>query len=128
MNYSTALTKYLKFNRDVIENPKSHFGPNYEAVFNCWSFFDTLTKTQKSLLRLKYETRDESGYSSKVFDAFRHNANIYNPYSARMRVANLSQFVEDNMSFAMITYEIIGMDILLDQGHSLYFIPMLENL
>jgi hypothetical protein len=120
MTHSTALTKYLKFNRDVIENPEKHFGPNYEAVFNCWSFFDTLTKTQKSLLRLKHETRDERFYSSKVFDAFRINTNN--------RVANLSQFVEDNISFAMITYEIIGMDILLDKGESLSFILMLENL
>jgi hypothetical protein len=117
MTHSTALTKYLKFNRDVIENPEKHFGPNYEAVFNCWAFFDTLTEKQKDLLRSKNLSTEF--HSRRVFGAF---------HSSVVRDASLSQFLGYNMSLALITYEIIGMHILLDQGHSLYFIPLLENL
>jgi hypothetical protein len=107
MTHSTALTKYLKINRDVIENPEKHFGPNYKSVFNFWTYIDTLTQKQKELL------------SRRVFYAFHTSVD---------RDANLSQFLGYNRTCAMVTYEIIGMHILLEQGHSLYFIPLLENL
>jgi hypothetical protein len=119
MKHSTALTKYLEQNPDAIEFPESHFGPNYETVFNYWSFLDTLTQEQKDSMRGK--DRSTERYGHIVFAAF-HTA------IGRRRTANLSHFLGFNMFLAMISYEIIGMDILLEQGHSLYFIPLTENL
>jgi hypothetical protein len=118
MTYSNALTLYLRYNPDAIENPEKHFGPNYEAVFNCWSFFDTLTQEQKEELSKRGDFSPEF-YASKVFAAFRSTVG---------RKATLSDYLGGHMTCAMISYEIIGMQVLLDQGHSLYFIPLLENL
>jgi hypothetical protein len=119
MKNSTALAKYLEQNPDAIEFPEYHFGPNYETVFNYWSFLDTLTQEQKDSMRGK--DRSTERYGHIVFAAF-HTA------IERRRAANLSHFLCYNMFFAMVTYEIIGMDILLERGESLYFIPLMENL
>jgi hypothetical protein len=117
MTHPTALTYYLNNNPDAIENPEKHFGSNYESVFNFWTFFDTLTQEQKELLRSKDLSTEF--YSGKVFTAFRSTVG---------RTAVLSNYLGSHMTGAMVTYEIIGMHILLEQGHSLYFIPLLENL
>jgi hypothetical protein len=118
MTHSTALDKYLTFNRDVIENPEKHFGSNYKSVFNFWTFLDTLTQEQKEELTKRGNFSPEF-YDSKVFAAFRSTVD---------REAKLSDYLGCHMTCAMISYEIIGMQVLLDQGHSLYFIPLLENL
>jgi hypothetical protein len=118
MTYSNALAEYLRVQPDVLENPEKHFGPNYKSVFNFWTFFDTLTQEQKEELSKRGVFSPEF-YGSKVFAAFRSTVG---------REATLSDYLGGHMTCAMISYEIIGMQVLLDQGHSLYFIPLLENL
>jgi hypothetical protein len=118
MTHSKALAKYASVFPDVLERPEKLLGPNYEAVFNCWSFFDTLTQEQKEELSKKGDFSPEF-YGSKVFAAYRSTVG---------RTAVLSVYLGSHMTCAMISYEIIGMQVLLDQGHSLYFIKLLENL
>lgn len=62
MNYSPAATEAIlkRFRkhspREFMKNPESYLGPNYAAVINFWTFYDSLNEVQFRKLNLRWGT------------------------------------------------------------------------
>jgi hypothetical protein len=99
-------------NPEILTNPEKYFGPNYKTLLNFWIYWDSLTEEVKDkfywfILEIDYYILSDAVGVAK--------------YSTR-------QVLNIEYSFGFWEYEIIGMHNILDEGKSLTFIPMLENL
>ena len=110
MNHSKTLTSYIEMYPNALSNLEEYFGPNYETVLNFWSWIDTLSKEQINLIQ---ETVISHEYNNSVFDAY---AEVTNG-----RPCRLSEYT-GSYTLAMVSYEIIGMHVLLGNGQDLQYI------
>jgi hypothetical protein len=110
MNHSKTLTSYIEMYPNALSNLEKHFGPNYETVLNFWSWIDTLSKEQINLIQ---KTVISHEYNNSVFDAYNEVTN-----NGPCRLSDYT----GSYTLAMVTYEIIGMHVLLENGHNLRYI------
>jgi hypothetical protein len=99
---------------EILTNPEKYFGPNYKILLNFWIYWESLTSKQRFT------------YYSRVNKL---SADIFNEAFVVTR-----KMVEHSLSNQLLItlinleWEIIGMHEILEEGKSLTFIPLLENL
>jgi hypothetical protein len=119
--------------QDVLKHPKNFLGPNWEAVINFWLYLDTLNKERLKVVRERYLTlsREELNVAyGRACNAAQATTKYdkcagYAAYAA-IRGDYSSCFVYPAAFNA--TYELIGLDKLLENGHQPVFFPMFLNL
>ncbi len=114
-----ALSNYLK-NPEVLTNPEPFLGPNWETVLRWWLFRESLTYEQRieldrRRLAIDYITRN------RAYDLAR-NATIEVIGEYNLDAVYCSTL------YSAITYELIAMHLLLERGHQLTFVPLVNNL
>jgi hypothetical protein len=99
---------------EILINPEKYFGPNCKILLNFWIYWESLTSEQRYT------------YYSRVNKL---STDIYN--EARVlakKTAGQSLFKQLLNTLTYLEKEIVGMHEILEEGKSLTFIPLLENL
>jgi hypothetical protein len=137
----------------VSTEPQNFLGSNYQAVLDFWTLLDALTEQQCIQVIDRYNALEDStkvdGYESAWYatqDVIGHtrNGNIicYAIQDATSSVLWGCNFVRpyffnypnfENFRAALVptlktNWELIGMPKLLEEGKSLFFAPLFENL
>jgi hypothetical protein len=142
MNYSKShhnFNHHLGGDYPVLSQPEDFLGPNYEAVLNFWWYIDTLTDQQIDKLGGCYFSCDEyvrqnAWNISRDFatTAVGHSNRVATYVSTEIiPIARYEYRNTHNGAYVcakLAAYELISMDILLEQGLKLFFVPMFENL
>jgi hypothetical protein len=113
--------------QEVLDHPENYLGPNWGEVINFWLFLDTLNKKQLKVVEERYSAviyKERRIARDKALVAA--GATTKYIYSARTSACNTVFLVNYAAGFA--TYELIGLDKLLDQGHQPLFFPLFLNL
>jgi hypothetical protein len=118
---------YIISKQEVLDLPEQHLGPNWEAVINFWLYLDTLTEDQLSVFCGKRLPLGNEEWN-KVWSAAR--ATIKYTGDAGDSVYYICTWVNTAAYGAAksATYELIGLDKLLAQGHQPVFFPLFLNL
>jgi hypothetical protein len=140
MNYRTTYQRFGQFtsNPDVFNNPLEYLGPNYKTVLDFWHYTDRLTTEQLKIvesrhIELGYPKWSENNTTGRSKDwlnvACLAYATIgddkgYAGYAAAAAAGDY--FLWTAASDA--TYELICMHKLFEQGNSLIFVPLFDNL
>ena len=132
MNYSKFHKKFSTElqNPEALINPQDFLGPNYETVLNFWWTIDSLTVTQwnevaRRYLALDPAVRDTASYVARdaawyaARDAARSAASYAAGYGASYGASYAARYA---------TYELIGMHTLLNDGKTLLFVPLFNDL
>ena len=116
---------------DALENPQDYLGPNTSTVFNFWLYLDKLDKEQWRIVGERYNAaldtawgaaRNAAGYAA--WDAAKDAA-----WSARDAAWSARDAAGSAAwSAAWATCELIGSHLILEQGKSLFFVPMFDKL
>ena len=124
MNHPTALRYYLEKYPDALDDVVKHFGPNYKTVFDFWYFVDRLDREFIRSIR-------EPSWSYYLGDYAEQRvhrqlevwkcARYFGPEPEKTKYDNSSV-----LGYA--TLELVVMDILLDDGHRLTFLPLFDKL
>ena len=123
---------------DALENPQDYLGPNASTVLNFWLYLDKLDKEQ---LRIVGERYNAAGYAARsaarraawyvarsaAWDAASVAARSAAGYAASYAAWSAARDAA-GYAAAYATYELIGSHLLLEQGKSLFFVPMFEGL
>jgi hypothetical protein len=113
--------------QDVLNYPEKYLGPNWEAVINFWLYLDTLTKDQLKVVGSRYlnlsdEQSDIAGI--EVWDAAK-DTTIYFFDSANVTYCAYCNVSYNAHVLKRVTYELIGLDKLLDKGYKPLFFPLI---
>jgi hypothetical protein len=113
------LSKELN-NPEVLTNPESFLGPNWETVLRFWLYWESLTREQKYELVRRY---DANNYVTR-------NRAWYLAYNAVVEVIgeDNNQAVWCAAPFLPLTRELIAMHLLFERGHQLTFVPLIKDL
>jgi hypothetical protein len=119
-NTHQSLSNCLK-NPEVLTNPESFLGPNWETVLRWWLYCESLT----------YEQKNELFHRWCAIDRDTHNRAFVLVHNAVIKVIGVDN--RDAVWYAApypktITFELIAMHLLLERGHSLTFVPLVNNL
>lgn len=106
-------------------------GPNWETILNFWTFIDGLTTEQWNFIGKSSVTSTyDYSYDSFIQRAASEIAKSY--FAAQLstwKVARRKNVEMEARDVAiLVTYELIAMHEVLNQGKSLFFIPLFENL
>jgi len=136
-NFSTELQ-----NHEALTNPQDFLGPNYETVLNFWWTMDSLTEPQWEEVARRYDAagsaarsaaryaacsaaRDAAGYAA--WDAAGYAA-WYAAWSAVGGAAWSAAWSAAWNAAWNATLELIGMHTLLNDGKTLLFVPLFNDL
>ena len=148
MNYSKAHQNFSTElqNPEALTSPQDFLGPNYETVLNFWWTMDSLTEPQWEEVARRYDALDPAAwyaagsaaeYAARdaAWDAARSaawyaagdaawdaawSATRYAAWSATRYAAGYAAWYA--------TYELIGMHTLLNDGKTLLFVPLFNDL
>jgi hypothetical protein len=114
-----ALSDKLK-NPEVLTNLEPFLGPNWETVLRWWLYYESLTVEQQKELDRRYwaidrDARDRAWY-------------LANSTAAEFIGEDKKWAVWWVSPFLSTTYELISMHLLFERGHSLTFVPLVNNL
>jgi hypothetical protein len=143
MNYSKAhqnFNHHLGGDYPVLSQPENFLGPNYETVLNFWWYIDTLTDQQMDKLGSCCHSSDDY-VRQNAWNISREFANTAVGHSNRVATYVSTEITPPTSRYSynvnhtiaktcakLAAYELISMDILLEQGLKLFFVPMFENL
>jgi hypothetical protein len=128
MNYSKAHQRFSTElqNPEALTNPQDFLGPNYETVLNFWWTMDSLTETQWKEVVRRYDALDLAAYDaalsaawSAAWDAAGYAAGSAARYAACYAAGSAA---------GSATYELMGMHTLLNDGKTLLFVPLFNDL
>ena len=108
-NFSTQLQ-----NPEALTSPQDFLGPNYETVLNFWWTMDSLTETQWNEVARRYHALDYAARS-----AARGAAGYAASYAAKNAAWSAAGYA---------TWELMGMHTLLNDGKTLLFVPLFNDL
>jgi hypothetical protein len=114
-------------NQDVLDNPQSYLGPNWEAVINFWLYLDTLSKEQLKFIGENFESWIYEG-SNEDYEESKSTAVFTTGYTYHAGTAVYWSVYCGNSATECATYELIGLQKLLEQGHQPVFFPLFLNL
>jgi hypothetical protein len=116
MNYSKAHKNFSNrlHKPEALNNPQDFLGPNYETVLNFWWTIDSLTGDQWNEVARRYRALDPAAW-----DAARYAAS----YAAWDAAGDAAW-----SAAGYATYELIGMHTLLNDGKTLLFVPLFNDL
>jgi hypothetical protein len=113
--------------QDVLTHPENYLGPNWEEVINFWLYIDTLSENQWLVVweRYRYLSVEECRVASgKVLVAAK--ATIRYAFDASHSASDSVSYANNTAFWA--TYELIGLQKLLEQGYQPVFFPLFLNL
>jgi hypothetical protein len=99
---------------EILTNPEKYFGPNYKILLNFWIYWNSLTSKQRVIYYSSVNNLGAVTYSGA--------------YEVATKTAEQSFSERLLITLAPIECEIIRMHEILEEGKSLTFIPLLENL
>jgi hypothetical protein len=119
--------------QDILNHPEQYLGPNWEAVINFWLYLETLSKDQLKVVKERYldlSQEERNVAYGRVSNAARATTK-YDKYAgyaayAAIRGVYSSCFVYN--AAGDVTYELIGLEKLLELGHNPVFFPLFLNL
>jgi uncharacterized iron-regulated protein len=115
-----------KLLRDVLNHPEKYLGPNWDEVINFWLYLDTLTEDQLRVIRKRH-----GSLSYEELDVDKNKVSIV-AGSTTKYADSASSAAYNSVSYAnntafWATYELIGVQKLLEQGYKPVFFPMFLN-
>ena len=144
MNYSKAHQRFSTRlqNPEALTNPQDFLGPNYETVLNFWWTIDSLTETQWKEVVRRYRALDPAAWDaawSAAGDAASYAASYAAGYAAWYAARDAAGDAAWDAAWdaagdaawsaaGYATYELIGMHTLLNDGKTLLFVPLFNNL
>ena len=135
MNYSNLHQRVI----DKLQSsePQNFLGPNYQSVLDFWTLLDTLTKQQWIQVIDRYNAPEDSskndGFESAWYaaqDVIGRDTRNWNVISYAIQDATFS-LLWGTRALSLIhktNWELIGMPKLLEEGKSLFFVPLFDNL
>ena len=156
MNYSEAHQNFSNYlpNPEALTKPQDFLGPNYQTVLNFWWYMDSLTEDNWNEVARRYNAagaaagaaawdaaRDAAWYAARdaawsaardatwgaARDAAWYAARAAAWYAARAAVGYAARAAARDAA-AYATYELIGMHTLLNDGKTLMFVPLFNDL
>ena len=116
---------YWLGNPDAIEHPENYLGPNWETVINFWKWVDKLSEAQ---LKVAIDRCVEAyGNSYEEWITARDTARTSSKDVVGVKVS-YAAWRGPSYAKRYATLELIAMHDILNQGKTLYFIPMFDNL
>ena len=129
MKISTIHQKFADYleKPEALQHPENFLGPNYFAVINFWMFLDTLSKEQLKTVNGRYDaawwhTRNAAKYAAW------YDVALSATRPADWTTAWEAAWDAAGSAAAYATLETIGSHILIEQGRSLFFVPMFNDL
>ena len=128
MNYSKAHQRFSTElqNPEALTNPQDFLGPNYETVLNFWWTVDSLTETQWNEVARRYDALDPAAWDAAYYAA--RNAASYAAYDAAWFAAWDAARYAAWYAAGYATLELMGMHTLLNDGKTLLFVPLFNDL
>jgi hypothetical protein len=127
-NFANRLrSRYNITKQDVLDHPEKYLGPNWEEVINFWLYLDTLNKKQLKVVEERYSAlscTERCIARDKALVAAGATAK-YAVYAANAAF-DIGSYAQPAAAFA--TYELIGLDKLLEQDYQPVFFPLFLNL
>jgi hypothetical protein len=124
MNHPTALGYYLKEYPDALDDVVKHFGSNYKTIFDFWAYVDTLDRNLIQRIQKSHYPYGLETYASK-----RVHRQLVVWRCARYFGSEPDKTQDVNPHvLGYATLELVVMDRLLDDGHSLTFLPLFNIL
>ena len=112
-------------NPDAIEHPEDYLGPNWETVINFWKWLDKLSDKQLKVASDRFTEAWNNSYDE--WRAARGTSWEASKDVVGREVRNAT-WDATNYAVAHATLELIAMHDILNQGKTLYFIPMFDGL
>ena len=124
MNYSKFHKKFSTElqNPEALTNPQDFLGPNYETVLNFWWTIDSLTETQWNEVARRYSALDPAARDT-ARDAAGSAARSSAGYAAWYGASYGASYAARDA-----TWELMGMHTLLNDGKSLLFVPLFNDI
>ena len=117
---------YYLGNPDAIVHPENYLGPNWETVINFWKWLDKLPKEQLDVARDRYtEAYHSSREEWRLAGGTAWNAS---KDVVGEEISNAAWKATPYFVVGDATNELIAMHDILNQGKTLYFIPMFDGL
>ena len=140
MTYSKSHQKFSTElqNPESLTNPQDFLGPNYETVINFWLYMDSLTETQWKEVARRYDALDSDArfaagaavsYAagaaawSAVSYAAGYAASYAAGYAAEYAAGSAARYAAWDA-----TWELMGIHTLLNDGKTLLFVPLFNDL
>jgi hypothetical protein len=136
MNYSKTHQNFSAElqNPEALTSPQDFLGPNYETVLNFWWTMDSLTETQWNEVARRYRALDPAARDaalSAAWDAALDAARdaVWDAAGSAARyAAGYAAWSAAWYAARCATYELIGMHTLLNDGKTLLFVPLFNDL
>ena len=140
MTYSKTHQRFADYYGDdrVLNDPQYFLGPNYETVLNFWWWISSFNEAQQRIAAERYGQMhfySINEASKRAWFAARQNTlnekvcdNLWDSIVSNKRLANPNSIETFKVVCGRATYELIGMDIIINKGESLTFVPMFEGL
>jgi hypothetical protein len=119
-NTQQALSNRLN-NTEVLTNPESFLGPNWETVLRFWLYYDSLNYRQSNKLIRRYWAIDDDT-RDRAYD-LAHNVAIEVIGEDNRRAVFIAALTPTT-----ITMELIAMHLLFERGYQLTFVPLIKDL
>jgi hypothetical protein len=120
----------FQLQQNYIDSPEEKLGPNYEAVFNFWSFVTDLSSEEEKLIERRYVEFEGTNnnyairlieYTNKVLTN-ENEADIWEDVFAAPE--NLSH--TGRLAIAWATHELICMHKLIEDGEHIVVLPLFD--
>ena len=133
MNYSKIHQRFARDEVDQLTGPEKYMGPNYKEILNFWWFLEGLDDSQWKNVGERFSLLEENIKHNKlVVDNSRKVQMAVDSaviWGAAQRVCE-GEGRHYNQVYAVewATDELISMHLTLEQGHSLVYVPLFDNL
>jgi hypothetical protein len=133
MEYSKAHQRFSNRlqNPEALTNPQDFLGPNYETVLNFWWTMDSLTETQWNEVARRYDALDRAARDAALSAAWSAagDAAWDDAWEAAGDAAgSAAAGYAAGSAAGYATWELIGMHTLLNDGKTLLFVPLFNDL
>ena len=115
-------------------SPETYLGPNYKTVINFWYYLDSLTTEQWEIVEMRYVKLGFSGFNASFMEKrpeiwYKTVSGAYSicpSYSGYAALAASAAYDYVWSAASDVTYELIGMNKLIEGGNFLNFVPLFE--
>lgn len=128
MTHSKCLSRIIKFyeTQDLGEFDYHTLGPNWRTILNFWTYVEKLDDLQQESITRKYNSIYRNN-GRAIVDGYQAACNVVGERLIENLWCGFGEgFNLFNTVTLRATYELIGMDVLLDSGKKLYFVPMFD--
>jgi hypothetical protein len=133
MNYSKIHQRFARDEVDRLTDPEKYMGPNYKEILNFWWFLEGLNDSQWKNVGERYSLLVENGTHHELVvsnsDEVQMAVDSDVIWGAAQRVCEGEGRHRDQVyAVEWATDELISMHLTLEQGHSLVYVPLFDNL